>query len=106
MHVDCARSGPGSRGSSHSEHPELEKASVDASVQPTNEATSAAVGVGCSAEGMLQLEHERRAAGGAGPDLRPTCGARGTRWSRSGSAPGASARMSSSTQTQTGPVRR
>ena len=49
----------------------------------------ALVDAGRTVEGRLELEHERRVAGGAG--LVPTCGAHGTRWSRSGSAPGASA---------------
>ena len=53
MHLDCAPSGSGSHGSGHSEHLELEKASVDASVQPTYEAKSAAIGAGHTTEGML-----------------------------------------------------
>ena len=49
------------------------------------------VGAAGTAEGRLQLEHQRQEPGGVGPDLGPTSGARGALWPRSGSAPGASA---------------
>ena len=63
------------------------------------------VGVYGSAEGSLELDDERRAAGGADLDLVPTSGAPGTIWSCSSSAPDASGAVSS-TQTQTTPIRR
>ena len=106
MQLGCVPSRFGRCGSGHSEQPVLEKASVDSSVHPTHEATSAAAGACRTGGGMLQLEYEGRAAGEAGPDLRPTGGALGTCWFRSRSAPDADGAMSSSMKTFVTPTRR
>jgi len=51
------------------------------------------VGAAGTAEGRLQLEHQRQEPGGVGPDLGPTSGARGALWPRSGNPAGIQRRV-------------
>ena len=104
--LGARRMEPTSTGSSSRELPATDSDPMLSLVLVRHASSPDLVGVDGSAEGSLELDDERRAAGGAGLDLVPTSGAHGTCWSRSGSAPDASAHMSSSMQAQTATVRR
>ena len=100
---------PGGRGFSRSPRRGRsvpEKATVSSSVKMRLAASPAWSATDDTGEGVLVIELERRAAGGPGPDLEPSCGAQSAHWIRSDRAPDAPGPKSSYMKTKTTPIRR
>ena len=108
-HAVGAISIPGGRGFSRSPRRGRsvpEKATVSSSVKMRLVASPAWSATDDTGEGVLVIELERRAAGGPGPDLEPSCGAQSAHWIRSDRAPDAPGPKSSYMKTKTTPIRR